>query len=304
MTLETFVTIESIVQLHDLLGLSKPKHPLISIIDYAKVRAPRNWVDQKIVSDLYTITLKAPCPEGLLYGRQPFDFDSGTMIFTAPGQVIRLTEDNSEVTFTGWGLCFHPGLIRNTRLSDQIRSYEFFNYQINEALHVSEEEKQTLSWILGNIERELNTGIDRLSQTILVTAIEQLLNYSLRFYDRQFTTRQSQNLDYFSRFEKLVHALLDAEDLSVRGLPGVAFFADQLNLSAGYLSELLKRETGKTAKEIILLALIERAKTTLLNSDMNITEVSYRLGFEHPSYFSRLFKSKTGLTPSAFKNAN
>ncbi len=273
--LNKVVKIESVAQLHALLGFSKPRHPLISIIDYTMVQAQPEWVNTNIVCSFYTITLKTPCPKGLLYGRQLFDFDSGTMIFTAPEQLIHLAEDNSELQFTGWGLCFHPELIRTTKLADQIRHYEFFKYAINEALHVSEEEERTLSLVLGNIERELNGSIDQLSQVILVTAIEQLLNYSQRFYNRQFTTRQSQNLDYFSRFEKLVHVLIESDDLCVNGLPGVQFFADQLNLSAGYLSEILKRETGKTAKEILLLELIEKAKTVLLNSNKTVDEVSY-----------------------------
>ncbi|WKN44137.1 helix-turn-helix domain-containing protein [Tunicatimonas pelagia] len=299
-----FITIASVSQLHNLLGFGKPKHPLITVIDYSKISSLPEWVNVRIVSDFYTVTLKTPSPVGLLYGRQPFDFDSGTMIFTAPSQVIYVSEDNSEVQFSGWGLWFHPELIRRTKLSDTIRQHEFFKYAINEALHVSNEEEQMLSLVLRNIECELLSGIDQFSQSVLVTAIEQLLNYTQRYYSRQFATRNNQNVDYFSRFEKLLDTYLNSDNLPSNGLPDVKFFADQLNLSPGYLTEILKRETGKTAKEIILLELVEKAKLMLLNSSQTISEISFQLGFENPSYFSRLFRKKVGMAPLEFRGLN
>lgn len=287
-----------------MLGYEKPKHPLITIIDYSKLKGNPEHYDVKIVTDFYIISLKSPAPKSLQYGRQYYDFEEGTMMFISPNQVFSVGEFNDSIQYEGWGLYFHPDLILNSSLGKRIKEFTFFSYAVNEALHLSEDEKNTLSQIVENLIKEYSGNIDRYSQDLIINAIEQLLNYSQRFYGRQFITRKKQNSDLLTDFEQLVLDYFKSEATLDLGLPSVEYFSKKLNMSSGYLTDLLKKETGKTTKEFIQLQIVELAKDRLLNSNDTVNEIAYSLGFEYPQYFNRLFKSKTGKTPLEFRQLN
>jgi AraC family transcriptional regulator, transcriptional activator of pobA len=296
-----FLTITSICQLHQVLGCAPPQHPLLTIIDYADIPHNPAHYGVKIVTDFYLISLKSPAPAAVQYGRQHYDFAEGTMLFMAPGQVFSVAEPDEPTQYTGWGLYIHPDLLANTPLGRRIRDYTFFGYATHEALHVSDEEHHSMARLVSEIRREYERPIDRHSQGIIVTHVEQLLNYAQRFYGRQFLTRQKVHSDQIGRFETLLHTYLQATDLAERGLPTVEYFASQLHLSADYLTDLLKRETGRTTKEHVQAYLMEQAKQRLLATDLSVNEVAYGLGFTYPQYFNRLFKAHTGLTPKQFR---
>ncbi|WP_297332886.1 helix-turn-helix domain-containing protein [Flavobacterium sp.] len=302
--MDNFLRIKSISQLHKMIGYEKPKHPLITIIDYSKVETNPAHYNAKIVTDFYIISLKTPSPKSLRYGRQYYDFEEGTMMFMAPDQVFSVSELNEQIKYEGWGIYFHPDLIINSSLGKRIKEFQFFSYAVSEALHLSEEEKNTLTSIAGNIQKEYNGNIDKYSQGVIITAIEQLLNYSQRFYGRQFITRQKLNSDLLSTFEKLVFDYFNSSDIAKKGLPSVDYFSNKLNLSTSYLADLLKKETGKTTKEFLQIQIIEKAKNKLLNSTDTVNEIAYSLGFEYPQYFYRLFKTKTGMTPVEYRQIN
>jgi AraC family transcriptional regulator, transcriptional activator of pobA len=287
-----------------MVGYDKPKHPLITIINYSGINKNKEYYDTKIVTDFYVVSLKTPSPQSIQYGRNFYDFEEGTLMFMAPGQVFSVSDFNEQINYAGWGIYFHPDLITNTSLGKRMKDFNFFNYIVSEALHLSDDEKNTLQVIINNIQEEYNGNMDKYSQNIIVTAIEQLLNYAERFYGRQFITRKKLNSDLLSGFEKLVATYFDSNDLSENGQPGVDYFANKLNLSAGYLTDLLKRETGKTTKEYLQIKIIEKAMSRLLNSSDTINEIAYSLGFEYPQYFIRLFKAKTGRTPSEYRQLN
>jgi AraC family transcriptional regulator, transcriptional activator of pobA len=296
-----FLRIKSISQLHQMIGYEKPKHPLITIIDYAKIKGNPGHYDIKIVTDFYIISLKSPSPMSLQYGRQYYDFEEGTMMFIAPGQVFSVSEFNDQIKYEGWGIYFHPDLIMNSYLGKKIKNFSFFSYAVSEALHLSDDEKNTVTAITESIENEYRQNIDNYSQSVIMTAIEQLLNYSQRFYGRQFITRKKLNSDLLSNFEGLVSAYFNSAEITEKGLPSVDYFASRLNLSANYLTDLLKKETGKTTKEFLQIEIIEKAKYILLNSSATVNEIAYQFGFEYPQYFNRLFKLKTGITPIEFR---
>ncbi|WP_194778365.1 helix-turn-helix domain-containing protein [Pararhodonellum marinum] len=298
------VNIHSVSQLHQMLGFEKPAHPLITVIDYSKCTIKPEYYNVRLVNDFYLVSLKTPAPPSLQYGRQYYDFEEGTLMFMAPGQAFSIGEPDEKTNFQGWVLFFHPDLILPFGLSKKIKNFGFFSYSVSEALHVSDEEKKMLDTLIQSIQMEYQSKLDQHSHAVICTAIEQLLNYSKRFYSRQFITRQKQHLDLIAHFEKLIQDYLDSDLLAERGMPQVDYFSGQLHLSSGYLSDLLKKETGKTVKEYLHLEIIERAKYRLLNSNASVNEIAYGLGFEYPQYFNRLFKSKVGMTPLAFRNLN
>ncbi|RIV21320.1 AraC family transcriptional regulator [Fibrisoma montanum] len=299
-----FLKIDSISQLHRMLGYEKPRHPLVTVIDYGQVTAHPEHYNVRIVVDFYVISLKSPAPRSMQYGRQYYDFEEGTMMFMAPGQVFSVQAFNEETQYEGWGLYFHPDLLAHSDLGRKMKDYTFFSYAVSEALHVSDEERQTLSVLVDTIRSEYSGNLDPYSQRVIVTAIEQLLNYAHRFYGRQFLTRQKLNTDLVSRFEELLIGYFQTNQQRENGLPGVEYLAGQLGLSAGYLTDLLKRETGKTAKEYVQHYVIEQAKLRLLSTSETVNEIAYGLGFEYPQYFNRLFKAKTGMTPMAYRTPN
>jgi len=298
--------IDSISQAHRSMGLPAPKHPLVSVVQTKDFNTKQDFTGIKIVNNLYQITLKQLGCGNLYYGKNSYDYEEGTLVFTSPGQVTMFegempTEDDSNA---GWILAFHPDLIRKSSLADKMSQYSFFNYEVNEALHLSAEELKTIEDLLDKIVIEYNQNLDKHSQNLIISNIELMLDYCTRFYDRQFYTRSNLNLDYVSKFEKTLKTYFDTGRVHEMGLPNVRFLAQELNFSASYLSDLLKKETGKTAQEHIHLFVIEKAKNKLLNSKNSISEIGYSLGFEYPQHFSNLFKSKTGLSPSEYRNLN
>lgn len=254
--------VKSISELHEIVGFGKPKHPLITIIDYSKIDVANAPESVRFICEFYSINFKSHC--SFRYGRQFFDHKEGTLLCTAPEQVITMENTERVNDVDGWGLFFHPEFIRNTSLGNKIMEYSFFRYEENEALHLSFDEKSTLAAILNQIEKEYQTNIDKHSQILLLSNLELLLNYCMRFYGRQFITRSNQNKDIIARFEHFLTAYIHSDELKCSGLPSVKLCAEKLNISASYFSDLLKSETGKNAQEHIHFYLLDKAKVLLL----------------------------------------
>jgi AraC-like DNA-binding protein len=298
---EKYIDLESINDLHRLVQYAPPKHPLVSVIDHTDFYAKRPKTDAFYRFGFYTISCKKF--EGLLkYGKGYYDFTEGSLMFTAPWQVI--APGPNVIVDEGWALFIHPDLIHGTDLGKKIHQYSFFNYEANEALHISEEEKLIIKDIVSKIEREYAQNIDKHTQGLIVSNIELLLNYCDRFYDRQFYTRAKVNSDVVQQFEILLKDYFSQSTLIETGLPGVKYFASRLNLSPNYLSDLLNKFTGKTTQEHIHLELIDKAKSLLWGTNNSISQIAYGLGFEHPSHFTKIFKTKTGRSPSEYRNLN
>lgn len=292
--------IKTISEFHRIRRLPKPEHPLISLIDYALMRhSPKqnhiNWV-----FDFYTIALKRNLSSYMRYGQQEYDFNEGVMSFLAPGQVLNFMAHNKSSNPTGFILHIHPDFLWNTPLAKAIKKYEFFAYSVNEALFLSEKEEHMITTILKNIEQEYHGNIDKFSQQIIISQIEVLLNYAERFYERQFITRKITNHKILNRLEEILDNYFKS-DLFEKGLPSVQYIADQLHVSPSYLSSLLKNLTGQSTQQHIHEKLIEKAKAELSTTNLSISEIAYNLGFEHPQSFSKLFKSKTDLSPTEFR---
>ncbi|WP_343524211.1 helix-turn-helix transcriptional regulator [Pedobacter sp.] len=280
------------------------KHPLVAVVDFSKMDELIDE-DVRISCDFYSIMFKNYCTNHMRYGRQSYDFQDGSLICIAPKQVLTMdSEVEKKKDMIGWGLFFHPDLVRGTTLGVKMKDYTFFSYEISEALHLSEKEQQTLVDCVMKIQSELEENIDNHSQNLIVSNIEVLLNYCSRYYGRQFITRKSSNRDITSKVEQVLRNYFNSNDLKEKGLPSVVDLAEKVNLSANYLSDLLKKETGMNAKDQIHHFLIEEAKNILLGSNKNISEIAYELGFEYPQYFSKLFKQKTGNTPQEFRSLN
>ncbi len=282
----------------------KVRHPLVEVVDFSKIDEHIDE-DTRITCDFYMVMFKNYCANKVRYGRKSYDFEDGSLLCTAPGQLITMDKEiEDRKDMMGWGLFFHPDLIRGTSLGARMKDYSFFSYETNEALHLSEKEKQVLYEIVHKIDAELAENIDRHSQTLITSNIELLLNYCTRYYDRQFITRKTTNQDILSKIEGVLSNYFQSADNSEKGLPTVKYLAEQVYLSPNYLSDLLKRETGMNAKDRIHYYLIEEAKNLLLNTDKTVGELAFDLGFEYPQYFSRLFKSKTGMTPVEYRSTN
>ncbi len=292
--------IDSISQLMEVGGLGAPTHPLISVVDVSQWEIPEAYVHVKTLINLYSIALKdKSC--GLQYGRNNYDFDEGVLIFTAPNQIQSVTKPQKKNEVNGWMLFFHPDLIRNTPLGKIIDSYPFFSYDIHEALHLSDAEQQTITQCVDIIKNEISERIDNHSQTVISSSLELLLNFSKRYYERQFNTRSAQNSDIASQFQNLLKAYYESGQWTENGTPGIEYFAQKVHLSANYLSDLLKKETGYNAKDQINQFILEKAKSLLLSEADSVSSIAYKLGFNYPHYFSRMFKSKTGMTPQEYR---
>lgn len=303
------IILNSISQVHQILGLPKPKHPLVTVVYTRDIQVVSNLKDVRVINNLYQVMLKSASHCGTFqYGKNAYDYEEGTLVFTAPGQVMQYESEegaaNLDQAQEGWSLMFHPDLIRKSELANKLSKYSYFNYDVNEALHLSDEEKQTIEELLQKIVKEYAQQLDKHSQHLIISNIQLLLDYCLRFYDRQFYTRTNLNTDVVSKFERLLRGYYEKDKAEGRGLPSVHYCADELSLSPNYLSDLLKKETGKSAQEHIHLFVIEKAKTNLLNSNESISEIGYALGFDYPQHFSNLFKSKTGFSPRAYRNLN
>lgn len=294
--------VKSITEFHKMKGLPSPQHPLISLFDYETFECSKEINYKNFVFDFYHISIKRNIGTKFKYGQNHYDFDDGVMFFIAPNQVFGI-ESIEEIATpkSGWVLMVHPDFFWNTALATSIRQYEFFDYAVNEALFLSEKEETMLNNIVKNIEQEYNGNIDKFSPSIIISQIETLLNYSDRFYQRQFLTRKINNHKILQNVEKIIDDYFKED--SITGLPSVHYVAQSLNLSPMYLSNLLKAITGQTTQQHIHEKLIEKAKLKLTTTDLTVSEIAYTLGFEHSQSFSKLFKTKTNLSPSEFKNS-
>ena len=294
--------IKTISEFHKLWQLPKPEHPLISIVDYTHIDHSLVDADQPMILGCYSITIKRDLGVKMIYGQQSFDFDEGVMFFMAPNQVLRIEKEPKNISNrSGWILLIHPDFLWNTLLAKTIKRYEFFQYAMHEALFLSEKEEEIVENIIKNIQMEYHSNIDTYSQNIIISQLETLLNYSERFYQRQFITRKVNNHKLLERLEDLLENYFNSDDLVKKGLPSVQFVADHLNVSTSYLSGLLKLLTGQSTQQHIQNRIIEKAKEKLSTTDLSVGEIAYELGFEYPQSFNKLFKMKTKLSPLEFR---
>lgn len=298
--MEKPIRIKTISELHKLMGLPKPHHPLIEIIDLSKQK--KDTEIQAVIFDLYVIILKRGCNK-LFYGQQQYDFDEGIMAFLSPGQILRVQDGGIPQNIEGWMLFIHPDFLWNTSLAKKIKQYDFFGYTTNEALFLSDKEETTINGIVKNIKNEYQTNIDQFSQDIIISHLETLLNYSERFYQRQFITRKKTNHQILNRLEVILSDYFNSDDLVSKGLPTVQYISDNLNVSPTYLRSLLKTLTGLNTQQHIHEKLIEKAKEKLSTTDSSVSEIAYELGFEHMQSFSKLFKTKTKISPLEFRQS-
>ena len=298
--MEEILKINNVDDYNKLFGL-ETRHPLVSVVDLSQ---STQWPTQAIFNyGIYALFLKDIKCGDIRYGRQFYDYQDGTIVSFGPGQIAGINMP-SGVRPAAHGLLFHPDLIRGTALGQEIRNYTFFSYEANEALHLSEEERQTIMDCLNKIQAELEHAIDKHSRRLITANIGVLLDYCLRFYDRQFITRNQQNNDIIVRFERLLDEYFDGSMPQQEGLPSVKYFADKVFLSPNYFGDMIRKQTGKTASEYIQTKVIERAKENLLSSDKTMSEIAYDLGFQYPQHLSRMFKRVAGCTPNEFRAQN
>ncbi|MFV0555064.1 MAG: helix-turn-helix domain-containing protein [Mangrovibacterium sp.] len=278
-------------------------HPLVSIIDFSQLKSDYSN-HTHFHYGVYAIFLKEyDCGE-LRYGRNKYDYQEGSLVCVQPGQMVELIKPKNTNTRKGWALLFHPDLILGTNLAKQINDYTFFSYAINEALHTSEQERKMILELFSKIQHEVHRPIDKYSRKLIVDNIQLFLDYCMRFYDRQFITREHLNQGVLEKFEAELHNYFKTEKPLLIGLPSVAYFADALHLSANYFGDLIKKETGKTAQEYIQFQLMNMAKNKVLDHSKTLSEVAYELGFKYPQHFTRMFKKNVGMSPSDYRNAN
>lgn len=296
--------ISTITEFHRLRGLPKPEHPLISVIDFNAINRPDDIGEVNWMFDFYQISMKRGIGGKLKYGQQEYDFDEGVLFFISPNQVFGVAaEQDPTIERSGWMLLIHPDFLWNTPLAKTIKQYDFFDYSVNEALFLSDKEEQILNGIIENIRQEYHSTIDKFSKHIIVSQLESLLNYSERFYNRQFITREQANHQLLGRLERLLSDYFESDDLISKGLPSVQTIAGSLNVSPGYLSSMLRMLTGQNTQQHIHEKLIEKAKEKLSTTDLTVSEIAYELGFEHLQSFSKLFKSKTNMSPLQFRQS-
>jgi AraC family transcriptional activator of pobA len=281
------------------LGLPQPNHPLIALVDYKDIDIKAEEADKSFVFGFYKISFKKNFAGKIRYGQGYYDFEEGGLSFTAPNQIVSRTQD--EADYSGYTLLFHPDFIRNYPLANHIANYGFFSYSVAEALYLSSKEKKIIFSLFEAMIIELDTNIDNFSQDVMISHIELLLNYSNRFYNRQFITRRAVNHDLLSQMEAFLSSILNDENALIKGIPTVQELADHLKVSPRYLTDMLRSLTGQTAQQHIHSHLIEKAKTILSTTDLSVSEVAYRLGFEHPQSFNKFFKQKTNNSPVEFR---
>ncbi|MDI1306894.1 MAG: helix-turn-helix domain-containing protein [bacterium] len=281
-------------------------HPLISVIDFSKADE-RSWEGEKTVRiyyGFYCIFLKDIKCGDLRYGCNYYDYQEGTLVFVAPGQIMEVETDGKVYQPKGHALVFHPDLIHGTSLFKSMNDYNFFSYNANEALHLSERERQIVLDSFSKIHLELQLGVDKHSKKLIASNIELFLNYCERFYDRQFITRENINKGILEKFEEVLNTYFTSDKPGTIGLPSVAYCADELHLSANYFGDLIKKETGKSAQEYIQIKIIDIAKDKILVDNLTVNEIAYELGFKYPQHFSRLFKQRVGYTPNEYRSLN
>lgn len=298
--MEQIVKIDSVSAYNKLRGI-ETLHPLVTVIDMSKAGSmPAGTIN----FGLYAIYLKELICGELKYGRNNYDFQEGTLVFTAPGQIVGIQPSANYTSQKGWALLFHPDLIKGTALGKHIQEYSFFSYDVNEALHLSEKEKQLVLDCFSKIQYEMEQSIDKHSKMLIASNIELFLNYCLRFYDRQFITRDNEHKGVLEKFEQLLNEYFSSEKPRIEGLPSVGYCAEKLFLSPNYFGDLIKKETGISAKEYIQTKVIDLAKERVFDIDKSISEISYELGFKYPQHFTRLFKQRTGLSPLEYRQVN
>lgn len=294
----------SISEFHAFCNLPNPEHPLINLIDYSKVNYPTDDNELKWIQNFYSIGLKRNVNAKFNYGQQKYDFDSGVLCFVSPLQFLSLEmKPDVEVEPTGYLLLIHPDFLWGTSLIKKIKSYEFFSYQINEALFLSDKEEKIIVDLFKNIEKEYQTNIDKFTQELIVAQLELFLIYAERFYERQFFTRKKSSHELLERFEQVLSQYFENGNLIENGIPSVKTIAAQMNISPNYLGTLLRIHTQQNTQQHIQNKLINTAKERLSTTSLSVGEIAYELGFEHPQSFSKLFKQKTNQSPLEFRKS-
>jgi len=299
--MDTIKKLENVAQFNKERG-HQTLHPLVTVLDQSKSKTIK---PERFISELYLIFLKdTKCAE-IRYGRSHYDYQDETLLFIAPGQLAGFEEEDEEIIQpNGWALAFHPDLIRGTHLGRHIKEYSFFSYNVNEALHPSERERQIVLECFNKIQYELGHAIDKHSRTLIASNIELLLNYCRRFYDRQFITRDHVHKDLLARFETLLDDYFTSDKPQALGLPSVSYCAGELSLSAKYFGDLVKKETGKTAQEYIQAKVVDVAKEKIFDTSRSISEIAYEMGFKYPAHFTRSFKQLVGQSPNEYRSLN
>lgn len=300
---DSLIRIKTISQFHTLRGLPKPKHPLISVINFEDMAPALESGKQSLIFDFYMISVKRDMNHKYRYGQQDYDFDEGVMFCMAPHQVLSVIREEHGKNPSGWMMMIHPDFLWNTPMATAIKKYEFFDYSVNEALFLSEDEEIKIQQITENIKQEYQTNIDKFSQNIIISQLETLLNYSERFYQRQFLTRHKAHHQFLEKLEILLNDYFERDDFKTKGLPSVQYLSEKFNMSPQYMRSLLKTLTGQTTQQIIHEKLIEKAKEKLSTTNLSISEIAYELGFEHSQSFSKLFKAKTDVSPLEFRKS-
>lgn len=296
--------ITTITEYHRVMGLPKPEHPLISVINLGAIKHATVSDFGPLVFDFYSISMKKNFNARVRYGQQVYDFDEGIMFFISPGQVFKIESVSGEqIKRTGWMLLVHPDFLWNTSLAKTMKQYEFFGYSVHEALFLSDKEEQVIMGMMEGIAQEYHANIDKFTQSVMIGQLELLLTYADRFYHRQFITRKISNHQILDRLENLLTEYFESTDLTREGLPSVQYVADALNVSPNYLSGLLKVLTGQSTQQHIHSKLIDKAKEQLSTTNLSVSEIAYALGFEHTQSFSKLFKSKTSHSPLEFRQS-
>lgn len=292
--------IESVSDYNKIIG-TETLHPLVSIVDFSKCEA--EYTDHThFYYGVYAVFLKETLCGDLIYGKNKYDYQEGSLVFISPGQMLEIIKNPEASVRKGWALVFHPDLIHGTNLGKQISDYSFFSYDISEALHISERERKMVLECFDKIAYEISQPIDKHSKRLIVNNIQLFLDYCVRFYDRQFITREQLNIGTLEQFEKELNSYFKTDKPQTIGLPSVAYFADALHLSANYFGDLIKKETGKSAQEYIQLKVMSLAKDRILDSTKSVSDVAYELGFKYPQHFTRMFKKSMGISPSEFRN--
>ncbi len=277
-------------------------HPLVSVLDQSKSSPIKRY---RCMSDIYIIFLKDLRCEDFQYGRNKYDYQEESLLFIRPGQVFGFDSDEDKlIQPVGWALVFHPDFIKGTSLGRKISEYKFFDYDVTEALHISERERQIVLECFRKIREELERGIDKHSKMLILSNIELFLNYCVRFYDRQFITRESVNKDVLTKFENVLKEYFESDRPKISGLPTVAYCAGELSLSANYFGDLVKKETGTSALEYIQAKVIDLAKERIFDRSKSISEIAYEMGYKYPQHFTRLFKQRVGMSPQDYRVAN